>query len=756
MAKSLIALGVVIVGFAQAGVETPKSAAQPAGAASALKCTDCLPIQTTATIGANVSIEAGLMPPTVAMKVFGRELGNTYGVFLLTISNHSADAALIVQSIFIDYSQWSLAGCKAFSNIPGPTFPSYQAASTPCQSASAEQSALRALLAFDQTWSWRNQLIRYLTTAGAIASGFVWRAGPTSNFSKYVSTITGTVIPAISVALPDDYIDRLNLLNDSGFRVNTIVPKQASAVMVAFFPLDKFLTPSLRKYFLKNPSLFFSPNLLLMENESRAGLLSALRRVITKDQYHALAISAGDPNPDGTPGNPNESAGNPDRSANKVLKVDWANGVDWSPKFPDRDLAEASCTPPPKQPAQPSSADLIKQVTDAIDDAKTSVAAAQKLLDATRQNDAATLSQTREFVENAQTALKDLMKTVSKEAEASKDAAATFANQARDSADKAKESAEKATDAEGRVRDALKKGKPPVAVPPLGAKALDNAVSAAQVSSREAAQSDTDARQSAGKAADSAAQAEKSATTAQGLSLQAQRAPADASTNTLSSTKLTVKEACDLQDVLNRLSLHTIRAVVGGEMSVDVDSISGTIQSVKFDAADDTFATAGDKMGTITGFYVSGAQVQVTTPADTEIKAESISNGSSDTSLKFKLTSKKPIPPHSLLHFTVIKKKSDGTTIASGESSYTVSYEPTLTSAKVDATGKRITVTGTGLYDLPNEPDIKLAFKILPKSGTAIDPKTTTIKDASTAVLDLNTEAKVGEDQVEVLVGTAT
>ena len=50
------------------------------------------------------------------MKVFGRELGKKYGVFLLTISNHSADAALIVHSIFIDYSQWSLAGCREFSN----------------------------------------------------------------------------------------------------------------------------------------------------------------------------------------------------------------------------------------------------------------------------------------------------------------------------------------------------------------------------------------------------------------------------------------------------------------------------------------------------------------------------------------------------------------------------------------------------------------------------------------------------------------
>jgi hypothetical protein len=722
LAKSLIALGVVIAGVAQAGVDKPKSDSPPPTTASSLKCTDCLPIQTTATIGANVSIEAGLMPPTVAMKVFGRELGNKYGVFLLTISNHSADAALIVQSIFIDYSQWSLAGCREFSKVPPPMFPSYQAASTPCQSASAEQSALRALLAFDQTWSWRNQLIRYLTTAGAIASGFVWRAGPASNFSKYVSTITGTVIPGISVAIPDDYIDRLNLLNDSGFRVNTIVPKQASAVMVAFFPLDKFLTPSLRKYFLQNPSLFFSPNLLLMEDASRTDLLSALRRVITKDQYDALAVSADSANSDGT--------------AIKVLKVDWS-------KFTDPDAAENSCLTPPEQP---STADLVKRAIQAAINAQKALADARDLA---RQSDAETktlLRNAQDLLTKAQN-LADAVSQAAKAREDTKQAASGYVRDAHDSAVRANAAAHEASAILGRVIDALRNGTPPGPIPePIPPPAPQNP---------DAALSENKARESAATAARYAAEAQTSLTNVEGLLREAQQALASPPNTPQPPFKLTVQEACELQGVLDRLSLHTIRAVVGGEMSVDVDSIPGTIQSVKFDAADDTFATAGDKMGTITGLYVSGAQVQVTTPADAEIKAESISNGSSDTSLKFKLTSKKPIPPHSVLHFTVIKKKSDGTTIASGESAYTLSYEPTLTSAKVDATGKQVTVTGTGLYDLPNEPDTKLAFKILPKSGTAIDPKTTTIKDASTAVLDLSTEAKAGEDQVEVFVGTA-
>lgn len=368
MTKSLIALGIVILGIALGGAQTPPPVAQPPapatqppappapvpGTPAALKCNDCLPIHATATVKANVSVEAGLMPPSVAQKVFGKDIGKEYGVFLLTVSNHSADAALIIQSTFIDYSTWSLAGCNQSSKLADPVLTKYQDPSKPCQSASAEQESLRALLQYGQAWSWRNQLIRYLTAGGAIASGLVWRAGPAANGPKYISTITGTAIPAMGVAIPDQYIDRLNLLNDSGFRVNTVVPKQAAVVVVAFFPLDKFFTPKLKKYFLQNPSLFFSPYLLLTEDASRVDLLHVLKQVLTVEEFGALATSADGVNP--------------------TLRVDWKGKVDWA-RFPDPDTAAASCS----QPSQPANSDTTSPIAAAAPPGKLSIKGACRL-----------------------------------------------------------------------------------------------------------------------------------------------------------------------------------------------------------------------------------------------------------------------------------------------------------------------------------------------------------------------------------------
>jgi hypothetical protein len=72
----------------------------------------------------------------------------------------------------------------------------------------------------------------------------------------------------------------------------------------------------------------------------------------------------------------------------------------------------------------------------------------------------------------------------------------------------------------------------------------------------------------------------------------------------------------------------------------------------------------------------------------------------------------------------------------------------------VDATGKQITVTGTGFYDLANEADMKLVFKILKADKTTADAKAT-IKDTSTVVLNLTAAATADSDQVEVFIGKA-
>ena len=107
-------------------------------------------------------------------------------------------------------------------------------------------------------------------------------------------------------------------------------------------------------------------------------------------------------------------------------------------------------------------------------------------------------------------------------------------------------------------------------------------------------------------------------------------------------------------------------------------------------------------------------------------------------------------PGNWLIHLTDDQLKTD----VRAPKPFLIPIKPDLTLATANATGKQITVTGTGFFDLPNEPKMKLTFKILLKSGAEANPKTTTIKDTSTVVLDLNFAAKPGEDKVELFVGT--
>src|SRR5689334_12802404 len=57
----------------------------------------------------NVSIEAVLLPARVCQEVFGKEISRNYAAVEVTVSNRNHDAAMIVHSIFIDYSDWALS-----------------------------------------------------------------------------------------------------------------------------------------------------------------------------------------------------------------------------------------------------------------------------------------------------------------------------------------------------------------------------------------------------------------------------------------------------------------------------------------------------------------------------------------------------------------------------------------------------------------------------------------------------------------------
>ena len=118
-------------------------------------------------------------------------------------------------------------------------------------------------------------------------------------------------------------------------------------------------------------------------------------------------------------------------------------------------------------------------------------------------------------------------------------------------------------------------------------------------------------------------------------------------------------------DTLGAVSLNHVRVVVDGVMSVATNAIPANIANVAFDgektnsslwmASADSSATLE---GTITGTYLTDSTPTVTNAQDLGISdVAPVSDGSSDTSLRFSLKLSKTIPDQKELTF-VLKKKS--------------------------------------------------------------------------------------------------
>jgi hypothetical protein len=104
---------------------------QTAGTATMNSAEQGIPVRANANVTDTVSVEAVLLPKKICQRVFGKEIANNYAAIQLTVSNRSDQAALIVQSVFIDYSQWALSGAsQAISTTQGNAVHSYQANTT--------------------------------------------------------------------------------------------------------------------------------------------------------------------------------------------------------------------------------------------------------------------------------------------------------------------------------------------------------------------------------------------------------------------------------------------------------------------------------------------------------------------------------------------------------------------------------------------------------------------------------------------------
>jgi hypothetical protein len=256
----------------------------------------------------NTSVEAILIPASIARTVFGKEIANHYAVISLTVSNQSSDYAFIVQSIFIDYSQWLLGGSSPFNesnklcspeektasasalskkisqksnqgvdissttdavqsqtdqnpnapSCPGNPLQPYQQQTRPNQLASVESRIVREELLVKQPWTTRNWVLRAMQAAGSIATGFTFAASSQS-WIQGIGAFNGSVIPAYQNLFPDPTVNQMNQISNVGFQVNKAIAKQSSDIVVAFFPLDRFLTPDLQALYLSSPAAFFSP-----------------------------------------------------------------------------------------------------------------------------------------------------------------------------------------------------------------------------------------------------------------------------------------------------------------------------------------------------------------------------------------------------------------------------------------------------------------------------------------------------------------
>jgi hypothetical protein len=218
-------------------------------------------------VSEEISLKAVLLPPAVVDRAFGKEIRNNYAVVHLTVSNKSRDAAFILHHVFLDYSSWFSAPGVASDDFD--LAESVNASFTKRrQLGSVEARIVRAELQEAQNWTWRNLLVRGLKVTGSIAAAYTF-ATTSPSVAKGIASFNGNVVPGVELLFPDPLIGQINRISDYGFRTPTVIPREDGTVIVAFFPLDRILTPALKEAFLKSPAIFFNPELVAIDPKAQ-------------------------------------------------------------------------------------------------------------------------------------------------------------------------------------------------------------------------------------------------------------------------------------------------------------------------------------------------------------------------------------------------------------------------------------------------------------------------------------------------------
>lgn len=221
----------------------------------------------------SVRVEAVLLPARVCARLFGKEIANNYAAVELTVSNKNSEAVFLVHSVFLDYTQWLFA--ESSGDVPSVPF---QASTQNNQVASVEYRVARGEAQDAQLWSSRNWTMRSLVLLGVLATGSEF-AFKEQGITKAISAFTGQGVPAAAVFWPDGAQPQLDRISDFGFRTNKVIPKASSDIIVAFFPIDRFITPGLKKIYLKSPAVFFLPALGALDNKLSSDVKDVLKKL---------------------------------------------------------------------------------------------------------------------------------------------------------------------------------------------------------------------------------------------------------------------------------------------------------------------------------------------------------------------------------------------------------------------------------------------------------------------------------------------
>ena len=130
-----------------------------------------------------------------------------------------------------------------------------------------------------QPWTFRNIVIRAAVTVGTLASGFQFFADGNTQVLSGISAFNGQAVPAFQLLWPDNTQAKLNRISDFGFQTNKVVPKSSSDIIIAFFPLDRFLTRTLKNLYKKDPAAFFNPLEMVLDAKYEKDFLPLFRGV---------------------------------------------------------------------------------------------------------------------------------------------------------------------------------------------------------------------------------------------------------------------------------------------------------------------------------------------------------------------------------------------------------------------------------------------------------------------------------------------